>query len=164
MAGVKGRSGGSNRKSVDELKLLGTYRSDRHSNVMAKVENRQLVLPQNHIKEDYPEIDREELFRYFARNLYEQGMTTEVDSILLSQLVEAQALYLTALQFYKRDPESMIGRKLAISVALEAAKLVRSLMSEFRLTPTSRAAYAPASETEEYDEVDAFIKAKVINP
>jgi phage terminase small subunit len=163
MAGVRGKSGGGIRKSVEQLKLEGTYRKDRHSNVLVPPEKRVEVTPQSHIINQNPEIDREELFNYFARTLHAQGMTQEIDSILLSQLVEFQAQYLLALSYYKADPEAVIGKKMAIAIALDCAKEVRSLLSEFRLTPTTRVSNLPKEEKVKYDPVADFLEMKVVN-
>lgn len=162
MAGVKGRSGGGNKKSVEELKLNGTYRADRHANVLVATENRVRVLPQDHILQPNPVINREEIFNYFADVLHKQGMTQEVDSVLLSQLVEAQAIYLTALVYFKSDPEAVLGKKLASSVALDAAKEVRSLLNEFRLSPSSRTIQIEDKSKVTADPIAAFLNMRVV--
>lgn len=163
MAGVKGRSGGSNRKSIAEHKLEGTYLNYRHGDVLVPKENRELVVPQDHITDNNPNVNREEIFEYFAEILNEQGMTQKVDSIILSQLVEAQAMYVTALAYYKQDVEAVIGRKLASNVALEAAKEVRIIMNEFRLLPSSRTVNLSKGDQIESDPVEAFLNAKPVN-
>lgn len=162
MPGVKGRSGGHNRKSIEEHKLDGTYIGVRHNSVLVPEDKRKRVEPQQHITEQNPIIDRDELFDYFADILHEQGMTQEVDSVLLSQLVEAQAMYMTALAYYKTDPEAVIGRKLASAIALDAAKEVRILLAEFRLTPGTRQTSTKKGEVE-HDPVSAFMNATPVN-
>ncbi|MFN3661244.1 P27 family phage terminase small subunit [Yoonia sp.] len=162
MAGVKGRSGGSNRKSVEELKLTGTYVDYRHKNITVPEDQQELVEPQNHVTDSNAEIDREAIFDYFAQHLHEQGMTKKIDSVLLSQLVEAQSIYIKSLNFYKRDPEATLGRKLASTVAMEAAREVRILLSEFRLTPTSRTVNLDPKKVAA-DPVADFLDMRVIN-
>ena len=163
MAGVKGRSGGGGKKSIEELKLLGTYRKDRHGDVLAPENKRILVKPQDHITSGNVKIDRLAIFNWFAKILHEQGMTQEVDSVLLSQLVEAHATYITAINYARADPEAILGRKLASAVAMEAGREVRTLLNEFRLTPSSRTIKLDNGKEVPDDPVSAFLNAKVIS-
>ncbi|MBQ2262731.1 MAG: hypothetical protein II336_15335 [Loktanella sp.] len=163
MPGVKGRSGGGNKKSIEQHQLEGSYRADRHANVLVPEKNRVRVEPQQHLLEINPVINRKEIFEYFADVLHEQGMTQEVDSILLSQLVEAQAMYVTALAYYKSDPEAMIGKKLAFNLALEASREVRIIMGEFRLLPSSRTVNLDKTKQVEADPVADFLNMKTVS-
>lgn len=162
MPGVKGRSGGGSKKSVEELKLLGTYRADRHANILVATEDRVRVKPQSHVLAEKSIINREEIFDYFADVLHKQGMTQEVDSVLLSQLVEAQAIYLTALAHFKSDPQAMFGRKLASVAALEAAREVRIILTEFRLTPSSRTISLDEKSKPTADPIASFLNMRVV--
>jgi hypothetical protein len=161
--GVKGKSGGHNRKSVQELQLTGTYREDRHGQILVPEKDRERVLPQDHITSNNLNINKVEIFDYFADVLHEQGMTQAVDSIILSQLVEAQVMYLTAIHFATRDLEAVIGKKLAYNVAMEAAKEVRTIMGEFRLLPLSRTLNVANDKQADADPVQAFLDLKSVN-
>ncbi|QCO57461.1 P27 family phage terminase small subunit (plasmid) [Pseudorhodobacter turbinis] len=164
MAGKKGRSGGSNRKSIAEHELDGTYIAARHDKVLVPEKDRAKVKPQNHLLQPNPNVNREEVFDWFAEILNEQGMTHEVDTILLSQLVELYSIYTDALAYYKSDPEAVIGRKPAYSIALETGREIRIIMAEFRLTPISRLIDATSlNEKVEHDPIGDFMNARSVN-
>jgi hypothetical protein len=160
MAGKKGRSGGHNRKSIAEHKLAGTYRKDRHGDVqVSKGDLKKLEVPE-YLTDTYSKIDAEEIFNYFSELLFKQGMTSDEDIILLTQLVDAEMLYRTYRQYALTDPEAVIGRRLAVTCANEQAKIVRELMAEYRLTPTTRTSAGQGEgEKVDADPMGAFLKA-----
>lgn len=163
MAGVKGRSGGSNRKSVSELQLTGGFRKDKHGHLIAPDDKLEKLVPQEHLTNFNVKVNREEIFNYFADYLFQEGTSQKVDSILVSQLVEAYAMYVTALNYSQADPEAVLGRKLASAVALDAAKEVRILMSELRMTPSTRGLNEQRKDEAKADPVGEFLNLKVVN-
>lgn len=137
--------GGHNRKSIEQHKRDGTYNVTKHGKVLPDAKDLMLVKPQDHVTSMLKEVDKKAMFKQFADHLYGQGMTTKIDSIMLSQLVEAQSNYVLALNVYKLDPiDGKIGGRAALTVADEQAKIVRIIMAEFRMLPSSRGGYTPS--------------------
>ena len=139
MAGVKGRSGGSMRKSVQEHKLAGTYRAGRHGGI--EQENAMKVEPELYITNDYT-TDKAELFDRFSDLLHREGLTSgEVDSLYVSQIVDLYDAYVQAAAAYGREGiEAKVGPKLAINLMIEIQKEMRVMLGEYSLTPSTRAA------------------------
>ena len=139
MSGVKGRSGGANRKSIQEHKLTGTYRNGRHAGVIQ--EEPMLVSPENYITEDFTN-NKAKLFERFSSILHEEGLTSgQVDSLFVSQIVDLYAAYVEAAAIYAHDGVvAKIGNKLAITLMVELQKELRVLLGEYSLTPSTRAA------------------------
>lgn len=125
-------------RPIRELKLAGTFRGDRHGHFIAPPEKLVALSPQQYLIDPEAPVDRAAIFEFFARELHQAGQSQSVDTILLGQLVEAQALYIDALRISRRDPNATIGRKLASQIVLLAGSEVRRLMGEFRLTPSTR--------------------------
>lgn len=147
--GRPGRSGGHNRKSIEQHKLDGTYNVTKHGKVLPDATDVAKVKPQTHVTSDHAIVDRDKLFSQFADYLYGEGASVEVDTFLVSQLVEAQAAYVTAMNAFKVDPDdAKIGGRAALTVANEQAKEIRIIMAEFRMLPSSRGAYSPKTKTE----------------
>lgn len=163
MAGVKGKSGTGNRKSVSELKLSGTFREDRHGHLIAPAGKLEIIEPQEHLTNGNVQLDRVEIFNYFANFLYEEGTSQKIDSILISQLVEAYCIYVQAINYARADPEAILGRKLASAVALETGREIRSIMNEFRMTPSTRGMSDNKKDEAKDDPVAAFLNAKAVN-
>lgn len=164
MSGVKGQIGG-NRKSVELLKLHGTYREDRHGKIQPPVEFRERIVPQDHVVNPDNLPDPEQVFSYFADELERQGMSQKIDSILISQLSEAYYQYCVAVSYARSSPDAMFGKKLASQVALDHAREIRHIMAEFRLTPTARGMSEPKKEKNEPEDlVGQFLEARIVNP
>jgi len=146
MAGVKGRSGGSMRKSVQEHKLAGTYRAGRHGGI--EQENAMKVEPELYITNNYT-TDKAKLFERFSDLLHREGLTSgEVDSLYVSQIVDLYDAYVQAAAAYGREGvEAKVGPKLAINLMIEIQKEMRVMLGEYALTPSTRAAKARAKDT-----------------
>lgn len=158
MSGAKGRSGRPG-KSIEELKLQGTYRKDRHDGIQLEVHDRVKLPVPDRIKYSGKTRSKDELFEAFSEHLHRQGMTQDVDTYLLEQLVEFQAVYEEAMAHYNVNPESMYGKKLTYVVAKEAAQEVRNLMHEYRMTPSTRKENGKGENGEAVaDPVAAFLK------
>lgn len=162
MAGVKGRSGGSTRKSVQEHKLAGTYRANRHGGI--EQENAMKVAPEQYITNDYT-TDKADLFDRFSDLLYNEGLTSgEVDSLYISQIVDLYDAYVQAAAVYGREGiEAKVGPKLAINLMIELQKEMRVLLGEYALTPSTRAAKARTKDSSEdvvNDPIADFLNTK----
>lgn len=149
MAGQKGRSGGHNRKSVEELELSGTARNDRHGNMQLDE------------AEAIPQIiwDTRDKIYQDVRDYLEATRTGRAqDHIYISQLADAQMLYILASQRIEEDgPDAKFGgNRLAISVMNDQAKEVRILMAELRLSPATREKVFTAPKV--VDELDDILK------
>lgn len=138
MAGTKGRSGTGNKKSIAELKLTGTYRAHRHDG--HELPDGSMVKPEPSIVGDY-RVDREQTFKRFAEILHDQQLTDEVDSFIVTQLTDTYCAYVQVSELLATEGlDARIGSKLALVQQTELAKVLRELLSEFRLTPSTRAA------------------------
>ena len=162
MAGVKGRSGGQNKKSMAEHKLDGTYRAVRHSGI--EQENAMQVEPEQYITNNYT-TDKAELFTRFSELLYNEGLTSgEVDSLYISQIVDLYDAYVQAAQIYGVEGvAAKIGNKLAINLMIEIQKELRITLGEYALTPSTRAVKERTKDTDPYEVADPiadFLNAK----
>jgi hypothetical protein len=152
MAGTKGRSGGGARKSIEQLKLDGTYRAIRHDG--HELSDGVQVTPEASITNDFT-VDREAVFTRFAEILHEQQLTSDVDSIIVTQLTDTYCAYVQASEFVVVNGiEAKLGPKLAVSVQSELARTIRELLAEFRLTPSTRAKATRDSNAESKDSAD----------
>lgn len=153
MAGVKGRSGGQNKKSLAEHKLDGTYRAVRHSGI--EQENAVQVEPEQYITNNYT-TDKAQLFTRFSELLYNEGLTSgEVDSLYISQIVDLYDAYVQAAQVYATEGvAAKVGSKLAINLMMELQKELRILLGEYALTPSTRAERTRTKDTEPYEVAD----------
>tara|TARA_R110000744_G_scaffold48033_3_gene105360 strand:- start:682 stop:1179 length:498 start_codon:yes stop_codon:yes gene_type:complete len=162
MSGVKGRSGGNNRKSIEELKLQGTYEHGRHAGHELKDSTK--VKPEASILGDF-NVDRKAIFNRFAEILHDQQLTAAEDSFIVSQLTDTYCSYVQVSEVLVVDGvEAKVGNKLAITLQMEIAKELRSLLAEFRLSPSTRAqGTRDASKEAKDDPVGAFLgKPKLI--
>ena len=141
MAGVKGRSGGSNKLSVAEHQLNGTYRNARHSGIIQA--DPQLAQPEPYINGDFT-ANKQEIFQRFASILHEGGLTSgQVDSLIIGGMVDLQVAYLDLAQVYALEGVgSKTGGKLTITLMMEVQKELRALWGEYHLSPSTRAAKA----------------------
>lgn len=109
-------SGDLPKKSIQEHKLDGTYRPDRHNGW--EQEKPVLVKPQGFIDDDFC-TSRKVTFNRVAKLLKEQGQTTETDSMFVSILVETICQYNEALQIIRTEGiNASVGRKNAVQVEL----------------------------------------------
>ena len=156
MAGVKGRSGGANRKSIEELKLQGTYEHGRHAG--HELENSTKVKPEASILGDF-NVDRKAIFNRFAEILHDQQLTATEDSFIVSQLTDTYCSYIQVSEVLAVDGvEAKLGNKLAITLQMEIAKELRSILAEFRLSPSTRAqGIRTASKADANDPVGMFL-------
>lgn len=162
MAGVKGRSGGGARKSVQEHKRDGTYRANRHGGI--EQANASKVAPEGYINHDYT-TDKAELFDRFSDLLFNEGLTSgEVDSLYISQIVDLYDAYVQAAAVYGREGiEAKVGPKLAINMMIELQKELRVMLGEYALTPSTRAAKARTKDSTDDvadDPIAAFLNTK----
>ena len=151
MAGVKGRSGGQNKKSLAEHKLDGTYRAVRHSGI--EQENAMQVEPEHYITQSDT---KAQLFTRFSELLYNEGLTSgEVDSLYISQIVDLYDAYVQAAQVYAAEGvAAKVGAKLAINLMMELQKELRILLGEYALTPSTRATKSRTKDTEPHEVAD----------
>ena len=142
MAGVKGRSGGNNRKSVQEHKLNGTYRNNRHSGILQ--DKPMKVSAEHYINENYT-VDKSKLF----------------DSIFISQIVDLYAAYVETASIYAYEGVvAKVGNKLAITLMMELQKEMRVLLGEYSLTPSTRAVQSRNEDAVVDDPIADFLNAK----
>lgn len=136
MAGAKGRSGRPG-KSIAEHQRDGTFREDRHGPLIVKRDTAWLQLPE--MLDVASNISKEEMFKQIAEYLYNYNQSAPEDSILLGLLVDQIQIYRDAKAVYQSEGASaLLGRKLASTVATDAGKEITKLLTEFRLTPTTR--------------------------
>ncbi len=156
MSGVKGRSGGNNRKSIEELKLQGTYEHGRHAGHELKDSTK--VKPEASILGDF-NVDRKAIFNRFAEILHDQQLTATEDSFIVSQLTDTYCSYIQVSEVLAVDGvEAKLGNKLAITLQMEIAKELRSILAEFRLSPSTRAqGIRTASKADANDPVGMFL-------
>ena len=162
MAGVKGRSGGMNRKSIQEHKLDGTYRNSRHSGIIQ--DEPMKVDPENCINDNYT-VDKAKLFERFSTLLADEGLTSgQIDSLFVSQVVDLYAAYVETAGIYAREGVvAKVGSKLAINLMMELQKEMRVLLGEYALTPSTRAVKERTKDTDPYevsDPIADFLNAK----
>ena len=161
MTGKKGRSGGSNRKSIQEHKLDGTYRGYRHAGLLQ--EQAMQVEPEQYITNNYT-TDKAQLFTRFSELLYNEGLTSgEVDSLYISQIVDLYDAYVQSAQVYAAEGVgAKVGAKLAINLMMELQKELRVLLGEYALTPSTRAAKARTKDDDVVvdDPIADFLNAK----
>lgn len=140
MPGVKGRSGGHNKKPISELKLTGTYQPSKHDGILVAPADQVKLLPEPYLVSPDFEVDKAQIFHKFAEYLYGAGMTAAEDDVILGQLVQLYEVYLQSVKRYNAEglDAKIGGQKLAFSVMQETAKEIRILMAEFRLTPSTR--------------------------
>lgn len=154
----------SDSKPIRELQLLGTFRNDRHGKFLAPAGKLEVLEPQEHLTNSNAQVDRKKVFEYFANELYESGQSQKIDSILISQLVELYAIYVDAITLTHTCPDATMGpKKLAVDVAMSVGAEIRKIMSEFRLTPSTRGASESKKKQVREDPVGAFLEAKVVN-
>ena len=150
MAGAKGRSGGHNRKSLEELDLLGTKRKDRHAGITTE---------ETEIIKDSPVWTEAKTIRKDIKAYLEKhNASRDYDHILLDQLVNylvlkhqvEEAIALEGLDY-------KIGTKGAVSSLVEIQKEIRIIMAEFRLTPATRERIQGSMKQEEDDGSDDIL-------
>lgn len=162
MAGVKGRSGGAGRKSIEEHMLDGTYRANRHGGL--KQDNAKQVEPEQYISANFS-TDKVRLFERFSELLFNEGLTSgEVDSLYISQIVDLYDAYVKAADLYAVGGiDAKVGPKLAINLMIELQKELRVLLGEYALTPSTRAAAARTKDNPsdaDDDPIAAFLNTK----
>lgn len=156
--GKRGTAG----KSIRQLTLEGTFRADRHGKYIAPPGKLIELIPPQYLIDPSAPADRAAIWAFFAKELFESGQSQKVDTILLGQLVEAQALYIDALRISRENPGATIGRKSASQIVLLAGAEVRRLLSEFRLTPSTRQPVDWSSKpTAVVDPIAAFLAKPV---
>jgi phage terminase small subunit len=138
MAGVKGRSGGRNAKSLAQHHEDGTFRKERHGHLLADPAKLVRLDMPTYLADDEYQISKKELFNQFAEYLYNMGQSLPEDAHMLAILVDLYAVYLSAVRKVEADPAATMGRKLASSVMIETAREIRTLLAEFKLTPSTR--------------------------
>lgn len=162
MAGVKGRSGGSNRRSLEDHKRRGTFRDDKHGSLS--------VAPANLVRLDMPfildctqTVTREEIFDVISGYLFKYGQTAQEDEILLTMIVDQIMIYRQADEIFRAEGVAgTIGRQLAKTVLTDAGKEIRVLLGEFGLTPNTRTRNSPIEgEVTEVASLESAFAAKV---
>lgn len=160
MAGKPGMyQPGNNKKGLDEHKLHGTYRNDRHGKKKVSEELQVKVTPDVFFSGSQDMTD-EQLFDHLATYLHGHGMTAAVDTFMLSQwaqLIKAQREVKEILD--TQGVTAKIGNKLAVNVFQEISKDIRVILSEYHLTPNTRnrSPETPKEEAKE-DAVDEFLR------
>jgi len=158
MAGTKGRSGGSNKKSIADLRLSGTYVAGRHDG--HELDDSTLVQPEPSITGDFT-VDRAAVFNRFASILHEQQLTSDVDSFIITQITDTYCAYVQVSQvIVDGGIDAQVGPKLAVVLQADLAKVLRELLGEFRLTPSTRAAHTRASKVVADDPIASFMGSK----
>jgi len=138
MSGVKGRSGGHNRKTLEQLKRTGSFRPGRH----AKLTKAQAPAPMAAIeKPPYLSTGGAAVWDYLAPVAVRLGTLTASDATAFGTLCELQA----TLQTIAKDKDTLPGASIQSEKAY--ATIALRYYGQFGLTPTDRARLAvPANE------------------
>jgi P27 family predicted phage terminase small subunit len=140
MAGVKGRSGGANRKPTAQLKVTGGYRAERHKNRADVAVPRAIIKPPRGMGKIGKEV-----WNRFLENLPE-ALITNLDLNSLAQFCEALELYDKIKVRFYNDPFDREARLIWKDVCAQVDRLGR----QFGWTPQSRASLSlPAKETKD---------------
>lgn len=160
MVAAKGRTGTGNRKSIEELKLTGQYREDRHGGYEVGPEDAVQVQPEGHVIGKYSP-HKKTLHQRFSKLLFEKRLTNEDDALIVSQLVELYSAYIQVVELIDQEGiQAKVGSKLAIYAGLDLAKEIRVLLAEFRLTPSTRGLElrTKGAKGKEVDPIEDFLK------
>ena len=137
MAGVAGRSGGSNRSLSTSIKLAGKNAPAHNT----------LAAPGWYSDREHK--TREEIFEALADKLHDLALTDENDGPIVAMLASQYEILLDAQRLYDEEgPTALIGRALASRIITEAQKEIRSLLGEWYLTPSTRGKRPDAREPE----------------
>lgn len=158
VAGVKGRSGGSNRKSVAEHERDGTFRNDKHSSLLVKPDHLTWLEMPTILDHTQP-VTKEIMFKTISAYLYKYGQSAAEDELMLSLLVDQVQIYRDAKEIYETEgATATIGRKLASTVISDIGKEISRYLAEFHLTKNTRAPIPIEGDSEEVDPVADFLK------
>ena len=135
------------------LKLIqGTYRPDRANPSEPKPK---AIIPPC---PKFLQGDARKQYGKMAKKLARIGLMTELDDMALSMLCQAWAEYLEATEQVKKSgilvksPNGFPVLNPYLIVANQALKKVRSLLSEFGMTPGSRSRIHAAATSEDSDD------------
>jgi len=151
MAGVKGRSGGRNRKPTAQLKETGGYRKSRH-----KARADVLVMPVRVPPPDCLGDVGKEAWVRFVNNLPE-ALITSLDKDGLTQFCQALEAYAKVWPLFINDP---IDKDIRITWQAICAQVDR-LGRQFGWTPQSRAALSLPAKKEEEESVFSTLLARM---
>lgn len=150
MAGVKGRSGGHNRKTTAQLKAEGTFDTSRHRNRVDIA-----------CKNEYPEMpsslnqDGKELWQKVC-DVLPKEVVTRLDGDSLRTYCECYQLYRKVYPMYLADP---LDKELRLAWQGAIDRLDR-LGRQFGWTPQARAGIHMPEEKEDIDPFEEFIKER----
>lgn len=129
MAGVKGRSGGHNRKTTAKLKAEGGYRATRHRDRADQFVKPVEIVPPKHLRKA-----GKELWRRVVESLPE-SIVTELDTDSLAMFCSLADMYENLRPQFASDPLDKDLRIAFLAVVDRMDKLGR----QFGWTPQSRA-------------------------
>lgn len=110
--------------------------------------------------------DAAALWRQHAKRLWDLGLLTHVDVGALAALCETEALYHTAVQKLAEGDVVHVTDKgyhhasAWVQIRSQALKQLKSLWSEFGMTPASRSRVVVVGEEKEVDPYAAFLNSE----
>ena len=145
MSGIKGRSGGSNRKSIEELQLAGTLQNFRHGNIQSdKVE------PLDDPWDSAEEV-REGMKKYLEGNRTSRAQ----DHIYVEQFVDMYMMSIKCREVFQAEgPGAKVGSENALKMYQSLGKEMRMILSELRISPAVRErAFGSGEVKDELDDI-----------
>ena len=155
MAGVKGKSGGQNRKPLELHALHSTGRADRGTKLIGlDVRPKSTIIePQDWLLDDTVSIDKAAFVKEMNKWLNHRGMSQSVHTHAISLLADTYENYIEIRKIVKtQGVTAVLGRGLAVAQLDNIRKSLRAQMAEFGMTPSSATA-SHARESYENDPV-----------
>lgn len=151
MAGMKGRSGGHNRKSLLELQRAGTFRLARHGH-LAKTTAAPAV---DVLKPARLSTGAAVVWDELAPIAIGMGTLTPADAWAFSTLCELQASFTAAVRLKDTDPE-----KFSWKLERDTAAALRPYLGLFGFDPVSRSRLHVTPAAADDNPLDKFINRK----